>query len=89
VAEKAVPVGEAAARGFAGTHGEGGAEPWGGIGLGQRGGGYPLTMAGHSPAWGRLDLFRTSSRANVMIHLDSKGDIFDGMRCVRTAPVDK
>jgi formylglycine-generating enzyme required for sulfatase activity len=86
VAEKAVPVGEGAARGFAGTHGEGGTEPWGGIGLGQRGGGYPLTMGGHSTLWGRVDLFRISSRANARLYLNSPGDIFDGMRCVRTAP---
>jgi hypothetical protein len=89
VAEKAVPVGEAACRGFSGDHGEGGAEPWGGIGLGQRGGGYPLTMGSHSPGWGRLDLFRISSRANARRYMNCPGDIHDGMRCVRTAPVEK
>jgi hypothetical protein len=89
VGEKSVPVGEAAARGFAGTHGEGGAEPWGGIGLGQRGGGYPIGFGGHSHAWGRLDLFRISSRANARNYLNSPGDIHDGTRCVRTAPVEK
>jgi formylglycine-generating enzyme required for sulfatase activity len=88
-AEKAVPVGDAASRAFAGEHGEGGAAPWGGIGLGQRGGGYPLTMGGHSPGWGRLDLFRISSRANARKGLQSPGSIYDGMRCVRTAPVEK
>jgi hypothetical protein len=89
VGEKAVPVGEAAARGFSGEHGEGGAAPWGGIGLGQRGGGYPLGFGGHSHAWGRIDLFRISSRANSRNYLNSSGDIFDGTRCVRTAPVEK
>ena len=89
VAEKAVPVGEAASRAFSGEHGEGGAAPWGGIGLGQRGGGYPLGMGGHSHAWGRVDLFRISSRANARSYLNSPGDIHDGTRCVRTAPVEK
>jgi formylglycine-generating enzyme required for sulfatase activity len=89
VGEKAVPVGEAVARGFSGEHGEGGAAPWGGIGLGQRGGGYPLGFGGHSHAWGRVDLFRISSRANSRNYLNSSGDIFDGTRCVRTAPVEK
>ena len=85
VPEKSVPVGEAACRAFSGAHGEGGAAPWGGIVLGERGGGYPTGFSGHSPAWGRLDLFRISSRANARTHLNSAGDIFDGMRCVRTA----
>jgi hypothetical protein len=84
--EKSVPVGDAASRVFAGQHGEGGAAPWGGIGLGQRGGGYPLTLGGHSHNWGRLDLFRVSSRANARKELKSHGSIYDGMRCVRTAP---
>jgi formylglycine-generating enzyme required for sulfatase activity len=89
VGEKAVPVGEAACRSFSGEHGEGGAALWGGIGLGQRGGGYPLGFGGHSHAWGRVDLFRISSRANSRNYLNSSGDIFDGTRCVRTAPVEK
>ncbi|MEI6211353.1 MAG: hypothetical protein WCR06_06975 [bacterium] len=89
VAEKSVPVGEAASRAFSGAHGEGGAALWGGIGLGERGGGYPLTMGGHSAAWGRLDLFRISSRANARNFLNSPGDIHDGTRCVRTAPREK
>ena len=89
VGEKAVPVGEAACRSFSGEHGEGGAALWGGIGLGQRGGGYPLDFGGHSRAWGRIDLFRISSRANSRNYLNSSGDIFDGTRCVRTAPVEK
>ena len=87
VPEKAVPVGEAACRGFSGNHGEGGAAPWGGIGLGERGGGSPVGR--HNTSWGRLDLLRISSRANARKNMDSYGDIHDGMRCVRTAPVEK
>jgi hypothetical protein len=87
LAEKAVPVGEAVSRSFSGEHGEGGAAPWGGIGLGERGGGSPF--GGHFPNWGRLDLFRISSRANARNFLNSNGDIHDGTRCVRTAPVEK
>ena len=87
VPEKAVPVGEAACRSFSGNHGEGGAAPWGGIGLGERGGGSPVGR--HNTSWGRLDLLRISSRANARKNMDSYGDIHDGMRCVRTAPVEK
>lgn len=89
VAEKPVPVGDAASRAFAGEHGEGGAAPWGGIGLGERGGGYPLTLGGHSAGWGRLDLLRISNRANARKDLKGAGHIYDGMRCVRTAPVEQ
>jgi formylglycine-generating enzyme required for sulfatase activity len=87
VPEKAVPVGEAACRGFSGNHGEGGPAPWGGIGLGERGGGSPVGR--HNISWGRLDLLRISSRANARSYLNSFGDIHDGTRCVRTAPVEK
>ena len=88
VAEKAVPVGEAASRDFSGEHGEGGAAPWGGIGLGERGAGYPTSLGHHSPSWGRLDLFRISSRANARSYMNTPGDIHDGTRCVRTAPIE-
>jgi hypothetical protein len=87
VPEKAVPVGEVACRGFSGNHGEGGAAPWGGIGLGERGGGSPVGR--HNISWGRLDLFRISNRFNARNYMNSVGDIHDGMRCVRTAPVEK
>jgi hypothetical protein len=87
VPEKAVPIGEAACRGFSGNHGEGGAAPWGGIGLGERGGGSPVGR--HNISWGRLDLLRISSRANARKNMNSPGDIHDGTRCVRTAPVEK
>ena len=87
VPDKAVPVGEAACRGFSGNHGEGGAAPWGGVGLGERGGGSPVGR--HNISWGRLDLLRISSRANARSYLTSFGDIHDGTRCVRTAPVEK
>jgi formylglycine-generating enzyme required for sulfatase activity len=87
VPEKAVPVGEVVARGFSGNHGEGGAAPWGGIGLGERGGGSPVGR--HNISWGRLDLLRISSRFNARNYMNSVGDIHDGMRCVRTAPVEK
>jgi len=85
--EAAVPVGSAAGRTCAGTHGDGKDAPWRASVFGLRGGGQPY--GGHAGLWGRDDAFRVSNRRIAVKpgpYNADKRHFSAGFRCVRTAP---